>query len=58
VNITALTIAKYDDGEGYYLFSCDLNWNVIGDLFFYSLEEAETYACRDFGIEEKDWHFE
>jgi hypothetical protein len=47
-----------EDGEGYYLFSCDLNWTVIGDLYFYSLEEAEAYTYKDFGIEEKDWHFQ
>jgi hypothetical protein len=57
VNITAVTIAKYEDGEGYYIFSCDLNWNVIGDLYFYSLEEAESYAYKDFGIDEKNWRF-
>jgi hypothetical protein len=58
VNITAVAIAKYEDGEGYYIFSCDLNWTVIGDLYFFSLEEAETYAYKDLGIEEKDWHFQ
>jgi hypothetical protein len=53
VYITAVAIAKYEDGEGYYIFSCDLNWTVIGDLYFFSLEEAETYAYKDFGIEER-----
>jgi hypothetical protein len=58
VNITAVAIAKYKDGEGFYLFSCDINWKVIGDLYFYSLEKAKAYACKDLGIEEQDWHFQ
>jgi len=42
--ITALAIAKYANGEGYYLFSCDIEWNVIGDTLHSTLEEAKHCA--------------
>lgn len=55
VKITGIAIAKYEDGRGYYLFSCDLNWQVIGDYFFSSLEEAINEASNGFGVKENDW---
>ncbi|QOR67319.1 hypothetical protein IM538_04040 [Cytobacillus suaedae] len=51
--ITALAICKYSDGNGYYLFSCDLNWEVVGDTFHYSLEEAIDFA----DVKETEWLF-
>lgn len=45
VIITALAIAQYEGNEGYYLFSCDLDWNVIGDTLHYSLQEARDCAA-------------
>jgi hypothetical protein len=44
VGITAFAVAKYDGGRGYYLFSCDLDWNVIGDTLHDSLQEAKECA--------------
>ncbi|WML48518.1 hypothetical protein RCG23_25410 [Neobacillus sp. PS3-34] len=55
VKITGIAIAKYEDGEGFYLFSCDLNWQVIGDYFFFSLDEAIKDASDGFGVKKNDW---
>ncbi|MEK3983314.1 hypothetical protein MHB77_07960 [Paenibacillus sp. FSL K6-3166] len=44
VGITAFAVAKYDGARGYYLFSCDLDWNVIGDTLHDSLQEAKECA--------------
>lgn len=43
-NVTALAIAKYANGKSCYLFSCDLEWNVIGDTSHSTLEEAKYCA--------------
>ncbi|CAG7658302.1 hypothetical protein ACFQI7_37010 [Paenibacillus allorhizosphaerae] len=46
VVITALAVAQYEGSEGYYLFSCDQEWNVVGDTLHYSLQEAKDYATK------------
>lgn len=52
VIVTGMAIAKYDEGNGFYLFSCDVEWNVIGDTFHDSLNEA--IECAD-GIATSNW---
>lgn len=42
--ITAFAVAKYDGARGYNLFSCDLEWNVIGGTLHDSLQEAKDCA--------------
>ncbi|MEK3684307.1 hypothetical protein [Paenibacillus sp. FSL R10-2736] len=44
VGITAFAVAKYDGDIGYCLFSCDLDWNVIGGTLHDSLQEAKECA--------------
>ena len=44
VGITAFAVAKYDGARGYYLFSCDLDWNVISVTLYDSLQEAKECA--------------
>lgn len=44
IGITAFAVAKYGGARGYYLFSCDLDWNVIGDTLHDSLQEAKDCA--------------
>ena len=41
---TGLAICKYDDAEGFYLFSCDQNWNTLTDTFHESVEKAKAQA--------------
>ncbi|RHW41966.1 hypothetical protein D1B31_04790 [Neobacillus notoginsengisoli] len=55
VKITGIAIAKYEDAEGFNLFSCDLNWQVIGDYFYFTLVEAINEACDGFGVKSNDW---
>jgi hypothetical protein len=43
--ITQAAIATYDNNQ-FYLFSCDSNWNVVGDLLYDSLEKAKEDARR------------
>ncbi|QVK16901.1 hypothetical protein KHQ81_08285 [Mycoplasmatota bacterium] len=42
-NITALVISTCGHND-YYLFSCDINWNVISDTLHHSVEEAMDCA--------------
>ena len=44
VAIVALAIAQYENSQGTYLFACDAEWNVVGDLFYDSVEEAKQDA--------------
>lgn len=44
LQITAMAICQYKGANSYYLFSCDLNWEVIGDFDFDTLEEAKAIA--------------
>jgi len=53
--VTGLAIAKYDSDESYYLFSCDLQWNVIGDTLHATLEEAKCCAENSFEIKGLTW---
>ncbi|WP_088044600.1 hypothetical protein [Bacillus sp. EAC] len=54
--IAAIAICKYIDGVGYYLFSCNCNWEVIGDTFHDTLEEAKEHADVSFFVKEDDWN--
>lgn len=42
--ITALAIAKYDKDKSYYLFDCNLEWEVIGDTLHSTIDEAKSCA--------------
>ncbi|WP_169091666.1 hypothetical protein [Paenibacillus sp. PL91] len=46
VIVTALAIALYDGDNRFYLFSCDIDWNVIGDTLHDSLHEAFDCALQ------------
>ncbi|EPD50229.1 hypothetical protein MHH33_03960 [Paenisporosarcina sp. FSL H8-0542] len=55
VPITALAIAKYEEERGYYLFMCDSEWTVQDDHHLESLEEAITWAEKNFDVTDKEW---
>ena len=42
--VTALVIAKYDNDENYYLFDCNLDWEVIGDTLHSTIDDAKSCA--------------
>lgn len=39
-----LAICRYGDGEGYYLFYCDREWEVVTDTHHQSVEDARSQA--------------
>lgn len=53
--ITAMAICQYEGSKEYYLFSCDLNWEVIGDMDFDTIEEAKDSAKTNRNIKNEDW---
>jgi len=55
ISITALAIAKYEDENGYYLFMCDQNWEIQDDHQLESVEEAISWAEKNFDVNEEDW---
>jgi hypothetical protein len=57
VVIKALSIAQYDNDRtnSYYLFSCDENWNVLGDSLHYTLDEVFKCAESSYGINSNEW---
>ena len=42
--IRHLAIAQYEGDVGFFLFSCDEDWNVIWDSFHDSIADALTQA--------------
>lgn len=54
--ITAMAICQYEGSKEYYLFSCDLNWEVIGDFDFDSIEEAKAIAKSSNNVKYEDWY--
>ncbi|MGO4501094.1 hypothetical protein AB4114_35180 [Paenibacillus sp. 2RAB27] len=55
VAITALAIAKYKNGDKYYLFLCDKNWVVLNDFDLSTVDEAMQCASTSFSINKSDW---
>lgn len=52
--ITGIAITKYENDHWYYVFDCDLNWNVIGDTLHYSMDEAIECVKNSYNIKEKE----
>jgi len=55
ISITALAIAKYDDENGYYLFMCDQDWTIQDDHQLETIEEAISWAEKNFDVNEEAW---
>lgn len=53
--ITAMAICQYEGSCEYYLFSCDLNWDVIGDFDHDSLQDAKEIAKKNHNVKDGDW---
>ncbi|MDJ0916089.1 MAG: hypothetical protein QNI95_21155 [Desulfobacterales bacterium] len=55
VAIAALVIAQYTNSQKTYLFACDKEWNVAGDLLYASVEDAPKHAERHYKTEPLEW---
>ena len=53
--IQALAICQYDNGKDVYVFACDTEWKVMGDLCFGSVEEAMIEAVRTYSQSPIKW---
>ncbi len=55
--IVGLAIARYDDerSNAYYLFASDSQWNVVGDLLYASIQEAQQDAERYYDVSPIQW---
>lgn len=41
---SGLAICRYGNDEGFYLFYCDSDWNVVTDTYHESIEDAKNQA--------------
>ncbi|MEO2076627.1 MAG: hypothetical protein ABGX20_14755 [Bacillus sp. (in: firmicutes)] len=57
IPITAVAICQYEGSTDCYLFSCDLNWEVIGDTDYHTIEEAKQSARNNYCVKDEDWVF-
>jgi hypothetical protein len=56
IAIQALAICRYaDSSDQVYLFACDANWTVRGDLLYDSVEDAKSDAERYFETGPLSW---
>jgi hypothetical protein len=56
-NFYGLSICKYPDVEGYYLFYCDTSWDAVTDTYHESLEGAIEQAEFEFTNTRNNWVF-
>lgn len=45
IPITAVAICQYEGSNEYYLFSCDLNWEDIGDMDYDCIPSFTNPIC-------------
>ena len=57
VEIAAYAIAKYPDDAGYYLLALSGDWVVVGDTYWFSLDEAKAQGEYEASIRIEDWEF-
>lgn len=55
VAIVRLAIAQYEESHYIYLFACDAQWGVIGDLLYDSVGEAQQDAERYYKTSPLEW---
>jgi hypothetical protein len=56
ISIPAMAICRYADGDRYYLFKCDWNWEVVFDWDAESVDEAREIAATHAEEETVEWH--
>jgi hypothetical protein len=57
VKIAAMAICRYKDGDRFYLFKCDSNWEVFGDWDCESIAEGMEIAAQHANGERLRWIF-
>ena len=55
VKIVALAIARYENSGSIYLFACDEQWRVVGDLVYDSILKAKEDAERYYESGKLEW---
>jgi hypothetical protein len=50
-----MAICKYEGSNQYYLYSCDLDWEVIGDFDFDTIKDAMESAKLSHNVKDEDW---
>lgn len=53
----SLAIARYSDGDGYYLLHFNADGEEIADSFHETLEDALKQAEFEFGVSGEEWVF-
>ncbi|WP_425618268.1 hypothetical protein NA78x_001971 [Anatilimnocola sp. NA78] len=53
--VVALAIARYDSDPQIYLFACDKDWRVRGDLAYSSISSAQQDAERYYEVSPIRW---
>ena len=56
ISVAAMAICRYVDGDRYYLFKCDRDWEVVFDWDAFSIDEAQDIASQHVGGEMIEWH--
>lgn len=55
VEIAALAVAQYENSMEFYLFACDAEWNVVGDLAYDTIGKAKQDAERYYKTGLLEW---
>ena len=55
IPIKYISVCQYNDGEGFYLFGCDKNFNTYTDFFYEDIIEALEDAKRLYRVENIQW---
>ena len=50
-----LAICQYDDEDGYYLFSCDQEWQSLSDTWHQALDDAKDQAEFEYKGTSQSW---
>jgi hypothetical protein len=56
IPIRALALAQYNESKEVYLFACDSDWNIVGDLYFSSISDAKVEAEKYYESKYLKWH--
>src|SRR4051812_6562307 len=55
IEIIFIAVCQYDPHEGFYLFSCDKDFNTYTDYYYDSLDEALDDAKRVYNLKQINW---
>ncbi|MEQ8416306.1 MAG: hypothetical protein RIB71_17630 [Imperialibacter sp.] len=55
-SLDRLAICKYEKDPGFYLFYCEIKWNVLNDTYHESMESAIEQAELEFKGTKQSWN--